>query len=267
LRTQEEANIVSFDYNDSDAFLDIIENHGKDLAAVVMEPVLGAGGAIPPKEGFLELIREETEKNNTILIFDEIITGFRLSYNSGQGYFNVIPDMTTLGKIVGGGAPIGVIGGHEDIMEQANLHSEGEVWIGGGTFSANPVSMVAGKATLDALKKDKLIYEKLNSNGEKIRREINEILLKYDAPAIITGVGSMICMHWFKEKLSKINTSSEIKLNLDNDKVNYYQLLTFNRGLLLRGGFGYLSTKHTKEDIETTLQVVDESIKILAEKI
>ncbi|NHK30156.1 MAG: aspartate aminotransferase family protein [Asgard group archaeon] len=263
LRTQDEANIISFDYNDSEAFLNIIKNHGKDLAAVIMEPVLGAGGAIPPREGFLELIREETEKNGTILIFDEIITGFRLSYNSGQGYFNVIPDMTTLGKIVGGGAPIGVIGGQEDILEQANLQTDGEVWIGGGTFSSNPVSMVAGKATLDALKQDKQLYDRLNKNGEKIRKAINEILLKYDAPAFVTGVGSMICMHWFKERLSEIKTSSEIKLNLDHDKVNHYQLLAFNRGLLLRGGFGYLSIKHSTNDIEKTIQAIDESIKII----
>ncbi|NHJ47852.1 MAG: aspartate aminotransferase family protein [Asgard group archaeon] len=264
LRTQEEANIVSFDYNDIEAFQDIIKKHGKELAAVVMEPVLGAGGAIPPVNDFLKVIRETTQENDILLIFDEIITGFRLSYNSGQGYFNVIPDLTTLGKIVGGGAPIGVIGGREDILEQANLQTNGNVWIGGGTFSANPVSMVAGKATLDELRKDKELYEKLNANGEKIRKEINKILLECDAPAIITGVGSMICMHWFRERLSEIKTSSQVKLNLDSSKINNYQLLTFNRGLLLRGGFGYLSTKHTQEDIEKSLQVVEESIKIIA---
>jgi glutamate-1-semialdehyde 2,1-aminomutase len=263
LGTQEEANIISFDYNDINTFKELIKKHRNDLAAVVMEPVLGAGGAIPPVKDFLETVREETEQNDILLIFDEIITGFRLSYNSGQGYFNVIPDLTTLGKIVGGGAPIGVIGGREDILEQANLHANGEVWIGGGTFSANPVSMVAGKATLDFLKQNKNLYDQINTNGKNIREKIGEILQEHDASAIVTGVGSMICLHWFREKLSAIQNSSEVKLNLDKDTINHYQLLTFNRGLLLRGGFGYLSIKHTQEEIKKTIKIIEETIKIL----
>lgn len=267
IRTQEEAGILSFDYNDIEGFREIIKKHKQDIAAVIMEPVLGAGGAIPPKEGFLEHIREETIENDILLIFDEIITGFRLDYHSAQGYFGVHPDLTTMGKIVGGGAPIGVIGGRKDLLEQANRRKGGNVWIGGGTFSSNPVSMVAGNATLKALKEGgKNLYNKLNSQGEKIRKELREIVEKHDAPAFATGVGSMISLHWFKEKLSKLNSGTEVKLNLNKEKISLFQLLLFNRNVLIRGGFGYLCIKHTDEEIEKTLKAMDESIEILMRK-
>ncbi|NHJ31790.1 MAG: aminotransferase class III-fold pyridoxal phosphate-dependent enzyme [Asgard group archaeon] len=266
LKSQEEAEIVSFDYNDIEGFKKVLKENKNEISAVVMEPVLGAGGAIQPREGFLETVREETERNDIILIYDEIITGFRLSFNSGQGYFGVTPDMTTMGKIVGGGAPIGIIGGREDILEQANLQKDGKVWIGGGTFSGNPVSMVAGKATLDVLDKNKTeYYKKLNDNGKKITNELQDLLGKYKAPAIVTSVGSMICIHWFKEKISDLRTGSEVKLNLDNDKVNKFQLLLFNRNILIRSGFGYLSVKHSKDDFEKTINALEDSIKIITQ--
>jgi glutamate-1-semialdehyde 2,1-aminomutase len=266
LKTQEEADILSFDYNDIEGFKQILKENKNNIAAVVMEPVLGAGGAIPPREGFLEIVREETKRNDIILIYDEIITGFRLSFNSGQGYFSITPDMTTMGKIVGGGAPIGIIGGREDILEQANLQKNGKVWIGGGTFSGNPVSMVSGIATIDELRRNKTAYyKKLNDNGKKLVKELQELLEKYDAPAIATNVGSMICIHWFREKISEIRTGTEVKLNLDVDKVSKFQLLMFNRNVLIRSGFGYLSVKHTKDDFEKTLIALEESIKIIAQ--
>ncbi len=267
LKSLKDADILSFDYNDIDGFRRIIQENKDDLAAVIMEPVLGAGGAIPPREGFLETIREETEKNGILLIFDEIITGFRLSYHSGQGYFNVIPDLTTLGKIVGGGAPIGVIGGRDDILEQANLQKGGEVWIGGGTFSSNPVSMVAGKATLDILDKNKdKYYSKLDSDGKKIRDNIEVLLQELNAPGIVTGVGSMICIHWFKEKNIRSESSAFLKLNVDKDKIAQFQLLMLNRGILIRSGFGYLSVEHTEKDYNKTLEAMEESIKIMIQK-
>ena len=264
LKTQVEADIVSFDYNDIDGFRKILKENKNEIAAVVMEPVLGAGGAIPPRDDFLEIVREETEHNDIILIYDEIITGFRLSFNSGQGYFGITPDMTTMGKIVGGGTPIGIIGGRDDILEQANLQKDGKVWIGGGTFSGNPVSMVAGKATIDVLEKNKTkFYGKLNNDGKKITKELQELVEKYEAPAIVTSVGSMICIHWFREKISDVRTGTEVKLNLDNDKINKFQLLMFNRNVLIRSGFGYLSVKHTKDDFEKTINALEDSIKII----
>ncbi|MFW9922450.1 MAG: aspartate aminotransferase family protein [Candidatus Thorarchaeota archaeon] len=264
IQNQEEAGILSFDYNDIRGFQKLIQENKDDIAAVIMEPVLGAGGAIPPIEGFLETVREETEKHGIVLIYDEIITGFRLGYNSAQGYFGITPDMTTLGKIVGGCTPIGVIGGKREILEQANLKKSGDVWIGGGTFSANPISMVAGSATLDVLKAGgKDIYANLNNLGEKIRNKIDTILKEYNAPAFVTGVGSMICIHWFKDKIAPAQTSTVIKLNVDKEKVSNFQLLMFNREMLIRSGFGYLCTKHTPKDIEKTLEAISESIKIM----
>ncbi|MHA1557847.1 MAG: aminotransferase class III-fold pyridoxal phosphate-dependent enzyme, partial [Candidatus Heimdallarchaeota archaeon] len=245
----------------------IRENKG-DLAAVVMEPVLGAGGAIPPNEGFLEAIREETEKNDILLIYDEIITGFRLSYRSAQGYFGITPDITTMGKIVGGGTPIGIIGGRKDILEQANLQKGGEVWIGGGTFSGNPVSMAAGIATLDTLKSGgEKLYSDLNSMGEKLRSKIREIIEQHNLPAFVTGVGSMVSIHWFKEKQEKIENSTAIEVYLDKEKVANYMLLMLNREILTRGGLGYLSIKHTDLDVEKALKAVNEASKIIANDI
>ncbi|HUT81790.1 MAG TPA: aspartate aminotransferase family protein [Candidatus Bathyarchaeia archaeon] len=267
MKTQHEAEILSFDYNDIDGFLDLIKNHKDELAAVVMEPILGAGGGIPPREGFLETIREETQKNNILLIFDEVITGFRLSYHSGQGYFNIIPDMATMGKIVGGGMPIGVVGGNYEIMQQANLQEGGAVWIGGGTFSSNPMSMVAGVATLDILAKNQTqYYQDLNASGDKIRKQIQGIINDYNAPACVTGVGSITCIHWFKKPLAKVSSSSDVKLNSDNEKVNQFQLLMLNRNILTRTGFGTLSIKHTQDDFDKTMIALDETIKMLTQK-
>ncbi|MHA1759021.1 MAG: aspartate aminotransferase family protein [Candidatus Heimdallarchaeota archaeon] len=264
IKELENSNILSFDYNDIEGAVNTIKNHKDELAAIIMEPVLGAGGAIPPKEGFLEIIREETEKNNIILIYDEIITGFRLSYNSAQGYFGVTPDLTTMGKIVGGGAPIGVIGGRDDILEQANIPSGGEVWIGGGTFSGNPVSMVAGIATLEVLEKGGTnLYDSLNNSGEDIRKQISVIIDEHNAPATVTGVGSMISIHWFKERLAQLETGSEVKLNLDSNRVALHHLLMFNQDILSRGGLGYLSIKHKKEDNQRAVKAINDSVKTI----
>ncbi|MHA1461536.1 MAG: aspartate aminotransferase family protein [Candidatus Heimdallarchaeota archaeon] len=268
IRNQSEAGILSFDYNDTEGAIRIIRENKGDLAAVVMEPVLGAGGAIPPNEGFLEAIREETEKNDILLIYDEIITGFRLSYRSAQGYFGITPDITTMGKIVGGGTPIGIIGGRKDILEQANLQKGGEVWIGGGTFSGNPVSMAAGIATLDTLKSGgEKLYSDLNSMGEKLRSKIREIIEQHNLPAFVTGVGSMVSIHWFKEKQEKIENSTAIEVYLDKEKVANYMLLMLNREILTRGGLGYLSIKHTDLDVEKALKAVNEASKIIANDI
>ncbi|MEA2070847.1 MAG: aspartate aminotransferase family protein [Asgard group archaeon] len=266
IRSVEEANILTFQYNDVNMFRSLLKQHKKDIAAVVMEPVMGAGGTIKPENDFLKIIREETLQNDILLIFDEIITGFRLSFHSGQGYFGVNPDITTLGKIVGGGAPIGVIGGREDILEQANLLEGGKVWIGGGTFSGNPISMVAGKAIIDTLEKQKdSLYSRLNKLGEKLRNGIRQIIKDYNIPATVTGIGSMSSFHWLKKKPRKkpVN-SSEIFEKLDSKKSAYNQLLMFNRGILVRGGLGYLSAAHQPNDVEKTIKTIRECTELLS---
>ncbi|MBD3191371.1 MAG: aminotransferase class III-fold pyridoxal phosphate-dependent enzyme [Candidatus Heimdallarchaeota archaeon] len=267
LRSREEADVVTFDYNDTDGFERLIREHKRDLAAVIMEPVLGAGGGIAPKEGFLETVREETEQNDILLIFDEIITGFRLDYHSGQGYFGVIPDLTTMGKILGGGTPIGLVGGRSDILELANLHKGGRVWIGGGTFSENPVSMVAGAATLTTLEKGgKALYRNLNEKGKSMRKRVRALVEKYNVPAVVTGVGSLIYLHWLKKPILRIETGTELRQNMDKEKVAKFQLLMFNRDIHVRGGMGSISIKHTDEDIERTLVAVEDAIKVMAEE-
>ncbi|TFF85030.1 aspartate aminotransferase family protein [Candidatus Heimdallarchaeota archaeon] len=267
LHSQKEAYVETFDYNDTEGFQELLRNE-KDVAAVVMEPVLGAGGAIAPREGFLETIREETEKKDILLIYDEIITGFRLGYHSGQGIFGIKPDITTLGKIVGGGAPIGVIGGRKDILNQADLtKEEGSVWIGGGTFSGNPVSMVAGLATIRTLEKGgNELYRKLNEKGTYLRKKITALINDYNAPVQVCGIGSMGSVHWLKEKKRKIRLSSELKQLIDKERVANFQLLMLNNNILVRGGLGYLSVKHTQEDIDRTIKVMEKAISFLVKK-
>jgi glutamate-1-semialdehyde 2,1-aminomutase len=265
LKTLEEADILTFDYNNTEQAIKIIQEHKKELAAIIMEPVMGAGGAIPPREGFLETIREETEKNDILLIFDEIITGFRLGFHSAQGLFDVTPDLTTMGKIIGGGAPIGVIGGRDDILETANMQKRGKVWNGGGTFSGNPVSMVAGLATINVLEEEKNeLYPKINDYGERLREEVCKIINRYNMPAIVTGFGSMSCIHWFKKPKATISSGSEIQLDGNPIMNKKLQLLLFNRGLLVRTGLGYVSYRHSNEDFTKTLKAIDESIQILS---
>ena len=162
-------------YNSIDKIKKICTRHQKDLAAIIVEPVQANCGVILSKEGFLKGLRNICNKFNIVLIFDEIITGFRLSWQGAQGYFKVKPDLTCLGKIIGGGLPIGAVGGKREIMKL--LAPQGDVYQA-GTFSGNPLTMVAGIRTLEILKKSNP-YKKLEENTKKLCETIKEIAKKY----------------------------------------------------------------------------------------
>ncbi len=248
---------VSFDYNDRDSVDEVLRKHGNDLAAIVIEPVLGAGGGLPPEPEFLPYLREETESRGIVLIFDEIITGFRLCYGSaGKDVFGVQPDLITLGKIAAGGMPLGAYGGREDIMELARPGAEGGRWVGGGTFSSHPLTMVAGIAVMDALRD--LRYSGLNQTGESVRNKINEIFQSADAPAMATGTGSIIFITWLKHEVTEPLTSSKISEATDHNKLDLFQALLMEHGVFGYHGLGALSFAHSNDDIETTLQAITE---------
>lgn len=251
-------NGVSFDFNDRDSVDMMMRKYGKDLAAVIVEPVLGAGGGLPPEQDFLRYLREETQKRGILLIFDEIVTGFRLRYGSaGKSIFGAEPDLMTLGKIVAGGMPLGVYGGREDIMSLAAPGAAGGRWVGGGTFSDHPLSMAAGIATLDVLLSIKDKYATLNNTGDKFRAHVNEIFEQEKVNALATGYGSIAFIHWLKhEAPSPPLTGRKIGEAIDNDGLEMFQALLLEKGVLGYHGLGALSFVHSDKDLDDTLNAI-----------
>ncbi|MDW8021970.1 MAG: aspartate aminotransferase family protein, partial [Nitrososphaerota archaeon] len=185
-------------FNDLDAMEEALKK--RDVAAVIMEPVLG-GTAIPPRPGYLRGVRELVEKYDALLIFDEVVTGFRLALGGGQEAFGVSADIVIHGKIIGGGLPIGVFGGSSEVMKLIDTRlPRNERAYHGGTFSANPLSMAAGMAAVKFLMNHRSIYDEVNSNGEFLRRELAKVCEENDVPIHVTGVSSMIGIHFTREK-------------------------------------------------------------------
>ncbi|MFX0053467.1 MAG: aspartate aminotransferase family protein [Promethearchaeota archaeon] len=251
-------NGVSFNFNDKDSFDILMKEHGTELAAVIIEPVLGAGGAVPPDADFLPYLREETESRGILLILDEIITGFRFSYGSaGEKEFGVIPDVMTMGKIIGGGMHLGVYGGREDVMSLATPGAEGGRWVGGGTFSSHPLAMTAGCATLDQLKKKKDEYPALSKRCTDFRNEINKVFDEHKYKAVSTGHGSLIYIHALYNRMEKPpRTGTDIGNQLDHDALDKFQSLLMQEGVYGYHGLGAMSFSHTKDDIEKTLSAI-----------
>jgi len=250
-------NGVTFNYNDKESVDKLLESHGDDIAAFIVEPVLGAGGGLPPRNGFLNYLRKETEKRGIVLIFDEIITGFRLTYGSaGLNLFGVEPDLATFGKIAGGGMHLGAYGGREDIMQLAAPHAEGGRWVGGGTFSSHPLSMVAGLATLDELQKRKDDYSKLNKKGDQFREKINQILHDKGQSAISTGTGSIVFIHALSDTIDPPLTGEKLGRLLDRRSLAEFQSKLIEKGVFGHHGLGALSFAHSEQDLEFTLDAI-----------
>ena len=249
---------VSFNFNDRKSLDNLMKEHGQDLAAVIIEPILGAGGALPPDPDYLQYLREETEKREILLVFDEIITGFRFSYGSaGQKEFGVIPDLITLGKIVGGTMHLGVYGGREDIMRLAAPGAEGGRWVGGGTFSSHPLAMTAGCATLSQLKEKKGEYDSLNKRCTDFKNEINLIFEEHQFKALSTGYGSLVFIHALHNRLDEPpRTGTDIGKELDFVALDKFQSLMMQEGIFGYHGLGAMSFSHTKEDIDKTLGAI-----------
>ncbi|MEM3577422.1 MAG: aspartate aminotransferase family protein [Candidatus Bathyarchaeia archaeon] len=238
---------VLLPFNDIDGVRKKLQNE-KDVAAIIIEPVLGAGGGIPAEKEFLKELREICDEKDILLIFDEVITGFRLAPGGAQQFFNVKSDITVLGKILGGGFPVGAFCGRREIMEKLDttIYERPNYAFHGGTFTANPITMTAGLATLKILEDGKLINE-LNTLGDKIRKELKEIFEKSGVSVQITGASSIFNVHFTKE---------EVKDARATFRADRKKLLDYNLELIANGIFflpthnGTLSTAHTKNDIE-----------------
>ena len=241
-------------YNDPDSVEAFFRANPGEIAAVVVEPAAANMGVVPPAPGFLEFLREITEKNGALLIFDEVITGFRLALGGAQEYFHVTPDLTTLGKIVGGGMPIGVYGGKREIMEIVS--PLGPVYQA-GTLSGNPIATAAGLETLRILQADPGIYRRMEEKAKRIEDTVRE------------AAGDRVCMNRIGSLLSLFFTSvrvTDYESAVSSDTASYARYFGY---LLDHGIYAapsqfeamFLSDAHTEEDVETTCRVIRDFLR------
>jgi glutamate-1-semialdehyde 2,1-aminomutase len=244
-------NTITVPYNDLESVKVAFEQFADDIACIIVEPVAGNMGLVPPLPGFLEGLREITAAHGSLLIFDEVMTGFRVGYNCAQGYYNVTPDITCLGKVIGGGLPVGAYGGRADIMKQ--IAPSGPIYQA-GTLSGNPLAMSAGFETLSQLTPEH--YSEFIRKADLLEKGFTAAAKKYDIPISFNRAGSMIGFFFTNEDV--INYEGAKTSNLDFFAA-YYQEMA-NQGIFLppsqfEGLF--LSTAHTEEDIDKTIRAAE----------
>ena len=236
-------------YNHPAAF-EKIRRHASQLAGVIIEPVLGAGGTIPASREFLTELRQITRDIGAFLIFDEIITGFRLAPGGAQEFYGVIPDVSTYGKIAGGGLPFGAVGGTAEAMRLTEYDREPGAILVAGTFNGNPLVAAAGSAVLRRLSTEPELYTHLNAMGDRFRAEINQFARERDYPAIATGVGSMFWMHATRGPVKDVRDARQ-----GNPAVSVgLRLLYRMNGLHISSHHGFLCTAHTDQDIKQLIE-------------
>lgn len=244
-------NTITVPYNDLESLRYAFKEFGDDIAGVIIEPVAGNMGVVPPQQGYLEEIRKITEENGTLLIFDEVMTGFRVGYNCAQGYYNVTPDLTCLGKVIGGGLPVGAYGGKKEIMDQ--IAPSGPIYQA-GTLSGNPLAMTAGYETLSQLTPES--YEEFERKAERLGEGLSKAAAKYNIPHTVNRAGSMVGFFFTNEDVINFETASSS--NLEHFK-NYFKEM-LEQGISLppsqfEGMF--LSTAHTDHDIDETIAAAE----------
>ncbi|EZH66860.1 glutamate-1-semialdehyde aminotransferase [Bacillaceae bacterium JMAK1] len=242
------SNTLTVPYNDLDSLKLVFEKYGDDIAAVILEPVAGNMGVVLPEDGFLQGVRDMTTEYESLLIFDEVMSGFRTGYNCAQGKFGVTPDLTTLGKVIGGGLPVGAFGGRKDVMEQ--IAPSGPIYQA-GTLSGNPLAMTAGYETLSQV--SEADYETFERQGKRLEEGISEAAKMYDIPHTFNRAGSMVGLFFTNEHVRDFPSAKTADLDL---------FATYFREMMQEGisiapsqfeGM-FLSTKHTDEMIEETIE-------------
>jgi len=249
---------ITVPYNDIESVELAFSRYGEELAAVIVEPIAGNMGVIPPLPNFLQSLRELTNKYGTVLIFDEVMTGFRVGPQSAQGLFGITPDLTTLGKIIGGGLPVGAYGGKKEIM---NLIAPNGPVYQAGTLSGNPLAMAAGLATLKKLQQPDF-YEKLEAVSKRLATGIKELANQYEIPITINRVGSMVGLFFTSEPVINYETA---KKSDTNTFARYFRLMLENGVLLPPSQFEgmFVSIAHGEEEINKTLSAVEKTFKVL----
>ena len=260
LNTKTIEDTLAVPYNDLEAATKIAKK--EKIACIVLEPVMGAAGFLTPEPGYLEGLRELCTETDTLLIFDEVITGFRLGMGGAQGYYGVTPDLTIMGKVIGGGFPVGAFCGSEEIMEHIdhNKYPEPEKRSAhGGTFTGNPITMVAGCATVDTLKKED-VHKYIDSLGDLMRDGLQEIFTNSKYPASVTGVGSTFGIHFQKDK--PINAGDTAKNNIEMTRVYFKYML--EHGIIYLSptvSHSWISSPHTKQEVEAYLAATEDFMK------
>ena len=244
-------------YNDLESVRRLFAEFPGQIAAVIVEPVAANMGVVVPEEGFLSGLRSICTEEKALLIFDEVITGFRLGFTGAQGYYGVTPDLCTFGKIIGAGMPVGAYGGRREVMEV--VAPVGRVYQA-GTLSGNPVAMAAGLAALRILKDDSGIYERLNALGDSFRAGLRRIMEQFGAPCQVTGTGSLSCLFFTKEHVRDYASAK----TSDTEAFGKYFRHMLGRGIYVAPSQFealFLSAAHRQEDIDRTLSAVEEYFK------
>lgn len=239
-------------YNSRDSVRQLMEQYGHKVAAIIVEPVAANMGVVLPEEGFLQFLREITREYGSVLIFDEVITGFRLGYGGAQEWFDVKPDMTTLGKIIGGGMPLAAYGGRRDIMERVS--PEGPVYQA-GTLSGNPIATTAGIETLKLLKAHPEYYTRIDDNAKKLAQAYRKRAAQENENIYVNQIGSLLCAFFTEEEVRDYDSA------LSSDVERYAQYF----GYMLEHGIYiapaqyeamFVSAAHTDADIEKTCRII-----------
>jgi glutamate-1-semialdehyde 2,1-aminomutase len=248
------AQTFSLAYNDIDGITQVMENQGQKIAGVIVEPVAGNMGCVPPVPGFLEALRKLTEDSGSLLIFDEVMTGFRVAYGGAQTLYGISPDLTCFGKIIGGGLPVGAYGGRQDIME--SIAPQGSIYQA-GTLSGNPVAMAAGIATLKQLNQPDF-YQDLDRKSDRLATGLLAAAKKAGIKASAERVGSMLGLFFTDQKVRNFDDAKTCNLELFSA---YYKCMR-DRGIYLAPSqfeTAFVSAAHTDEHIDATVRAAEET--------
>jgi len=250
-------NTITVPYNDMESVRYAFEQFGDDIAGVIVEPVAGNMGVVPPQNQFLQQLRDITNEYGSLLIFDEVMTGFRVDYHCAQGYYGVTPDLTCLGKVIGGGLPVGAYGGKAEIMEK--IAPSGPIYQA-GTLSGNPLAMTAGYETLRQLTPE--VYEEFRRKADRLEEGFTNLSKTYDVPLTVNRAGSMIGVFFNGEEVVNYETAKQSDLAFFAD---FYREMAQEGVYLPPSQFEglFLSTAHTNEDIEKTIEAAEKAFAAL----
>lgn len=246
-------------YNDAAAFKALMDQNGDDIAAVIVEPIAGNMGLVLPKEGYLELLREETKKHGTVLIFDEVMCGFRSALHGAQSLYHIEPDMTTLGKIIGGGLPVAAYGGKKAIMDCVS--PEGPVYQA-GTLSGNPLAMAAGLETLRIITEDPAYIEKVTEKTTTLTEGIRQAAAKAGVKVQVPQAGTMFSVFFSDVPVTNYAAAEAC----DADAFKAYFLSMLSDGIYLAPSpfeTNFVSGAHSDDDIEKTIKAAEKAFRSL----
>ena len=249
-------NTITLPYNDVKALKEIIRKEGRSIACIIVEPVVGNIGCVLPRPGFLEALRDQSRKNGIVLIFDEVMTGFRVSYGGAQAHYGIKPDMTCLGKVIGGGLPVGAYGGKKEIMGMVS--PEGPVYQA-GTLSGNPLAMTAGIETIRELSKPG-VYKKMEKSCRMLEEGLADAAKRAGVKTRFYRAGSMFCTYFTDKEVYDYTTAK----TADTRKFGKFFSEMLQLGINLAPSqfeAGFMSLAHTGKDIESTIQAAYKALK------